>query len=93
MDVEAILTEFEAALAQQVGMSGDDETLQQIAPQYGLFYQRQTETGSEAAYLVDHTGRSFLIDRDGRLRVSYAYGTDSDILADGIRQLMSEDGA
>ena len=73
-----------------LGMSGDDETLQRIAPQYGLFYERQTDTGSEAAYLVDHTGRSFLIDREGRLRVSYAYGTDSDVLADGIRRLMNE---
>jgi protein SCO1/2 len=74
-----------------LGMSGDDETLHRIAPQYGLYYERQTDTGSEAAYLVDHTGRSYLIDRDGRLRISYAYGTDSEVLADGIRQLMSED--
>lgn len=93
-DSVAVMTEYLNRFDPEfVGMSGDDETLQRIGTQYGLFYQHQTETGSEAAYLVDHTGRSFLIDRDGRLRVSYAYGTDSDILANGIQQLADEDGA
>lgn len=70
-----------------VGMSGDDETLQAIALQFGLVYERQNLKG-QSSYSVDHTGRSYLIDPEGRLRVSYAYGTEAEIIADGLNELM-----
>lgn len=74
-----------------IGMSGNDETLQAIAPSFGLFYERNDDE-SQINYSVDHTGRSYLIDREGRLRISYAYGTEAEIIANGIRELMQQDG-
>mgnify|MGYP000853280171 CR=1 FL=1 len=74
-----------------IGMSGDDETLQAIAAPFGLFYERNNAE-SQSNYSVDHTGRSYVIDREGRLRVSYAYGTEAEIITDGLRELMQQDG-
>ena len=33
---------------------------------------------SATGYLVNHTARVYLIDRDGNLRLSYSYGTPTD---------------
>lgn len=74
-----------------IGMSGDDETLQAIAAPFGLFYERNNAE-AQTNYSVDHTGRSYVIDREGRLRISYAYGTEAEIITDGIRELMQQDG-
>ncbi|MBI5671478.1 MAG: SCO family protein [Chloroflexi bacterium] len=73
-----------------IGLSGDDETLARIGPEYGLFYERRADTGSQANYLVDHTTRTYLVDPNGLLRVTYAYGTEPDIIAESIRQQMEK---
>ncbi|NWG16969.1 MAG: SCO family protein [Chloroflexi bacterium] len=69
-----------------IGLSGDDETLARIGPEYSLFYERRTDTGSGADYLIDHTTRSYLVDPEGRLRVSFAFGTEPEIVAESIRR-------
>lgn len=69
-----------------IGLSGDDETLAEIGEPFGLYYQRREEEG--ANYSVDHTGRSFLLDQQGDLIMSFAYGTDAEVIADGVRQMM-----
>ena len=71
-----------------IGMSGDDEILAEIGEPFGLFYQRWEEDGSN--YPVDHTGRSFLLDPQGNLVMSFAYGTDATVIADGVRQMMRQ---
>ena len=69
-----------------IGMSGDDEILAEIGEPFGLYYQRWEAEGEN--YPVDHTGRSFLLDPQGNLIMSFAYGTDAEVIADGIRQMM-----
>lgn len=73
-----------------IGLSGDDETLTRIGTEYSLFYERRTDTGSQASYLVDHTTRTYLIDPNGLMRVTYAYGTEPEIIAESIRQQMEK---
>lgn len=68
-----------------IGLSGDDVTLAQIRPDYGFVYERRTDTGSAAAYLVDHSTRSYLIDPQMRLRTTYGYATDPVAIAEDIR--------
>jgi protein SCO1/2 len=41
------------------------------------------------SYFVQHTSPSFLIDRDGYLRVVYFYGTDAQQMAAGIRTILN----
>lgn len=87
-----------------IGMTGDEATLRQMGAEYGLLFQQETisvdhdhEEGNEHQhveeldsdnYFVEHTSPSFLIDRDGYLRLVYFYGTDTDAIAEGIRQVL-----
>ncbi|MBL8146385.1 MAG: SCO family protein [Anaerolineae bacterium] len=68
-----------------IGFSGDDVTLAGIQPDYGFYYQRRLGTGSQAEYVVDHSTRSYLLDRAGRLRSSFTYDTSPEAIADALR--------
>lgn len=88
-DTPEVLADYLARFDTEfIGMAGDDETLQQIGPQYNLFYELPANVDSQANYAVDHTGRSYVIDPVGQLRISYAYGTEAEIIAAGIQELM-----
>ncbi len=58
-----------------VGFSPDDATLSRIQPDYDFYYERRLDEGTQAIYTVDHSTRSYLLDRDGVLRASFAYNT------------------
>jgi protein SCO1/2 len=66
------LANFDTAF---IGFSADDATLSRIQPDYGFYYERRLDTGTQAVYTVDHSTRSYLLDRDGVLRASFAYQT------------------
>lgn len=66
-----------------IALSGDDETLNQISPDFGLYYKRPQTTSS--FYLVEHTARLFLIDPQGHLVMSFAYGTPTDVIVDALQ--------
>lgn len=85
-----------------IGLVGDEQTLAQIGAEYGLYFDRETinvehthEDGEvhihdyeDENYFVQHTSPSFLIDRDGYLRLVYFYGTEPEVIAEGIRQML-----
>jgi protein SCO1 len=71
-----------------IGLSGDDEELDRIAPDYNLYYQRREHASSQAGYLVDHTSSKFLIDPQGRLIRIYSFTTGPEIIASEIRALL-----
>lgn len=73
-----------------IGLQGDEATLRKIGKEYGLYYQKQPVAGTSAAYLIDHSAASYLIDGQGRLRIVYSYGTTPDIIAAGVRGLLKE---
>jgi protein SCO1 len=69
-----------------IGLSGTDEVLAEIGEPFGLQYQRREDQGE--AYSVEHTGRSFLLNSQGDLIRSFAYGTDAEAMATGVLQAM-----
>jgi protein SCO1/2 len=74
-----------------MGLSGDLETITQIATQYGVFFQKRP-FGSEGGYLVDHTATLMLVDAKGYLRVIYPYdaqGALAGAMADDIRYILT----
>ena len=95
------LGQFDAGF---IGMTGDEATLRRIGAAFGLLFQQETvsvahehEEGyahhhgddlDAENYFVQHTSPSFLIDRDGYLRLVYFYGTEPDIITEGIRQIL-----
>lgn len=66
-----------------VGLTGTPEELQTMFDAYGIYAAKVLLEDSAAEYTMEHTARVFLVDQDGRLRLSYAFGTpDEDILQD-----------
>jgi protein SCO1/2 len=71
-----------------IGLTGSADELAQVWRDYGIFVEKVALDGSAQDYTVTHTARVFVIDADGRLRLSYSFGTPyEDILAD-IRALL-----
>lgn len=65
-----------------IGLSGSQEELQKIWTGYGIF-RAETDTETALGKVINHTVRLYLIDFNGNLRLSYAYGTPyQDVLHD-----------
>ena len=57
-----------------VGLSGKLDDLQKVWQDYGV-YREVVQGTSAAGYIVDHTARVTLIDRQGNMRVSFGFAT------------------
>ena len=101
-DTPDVLTQYLGQFDTEfVGMMGDETTLRQMGAEYGLMFQQETvnvghehEHGhdhnlDDENYFVQHTSPSFLIDRDGYLRLVYFYGTQPEVIVEGIRQVLN----
>jgi protein SCO1/2 len=90
-DTPELLARYLAAFDPSfVGVQGDDVTLRRIGKEYGLYYQKQTPEGTSAAYLVDHSSPTYLVDADGQLRTIFSYGTPPETIAEGVRGILAE---
>lgn len=67
-----------------VGFAPDDIILSRIQPDYGFYYERRMDTGTQAIYSVDHSTRSYLLDPNGVLRASFAYDTHPQDIANAL---------
>lgn len=74
---------------QIVGLTGGLEELQPVWQAYGIGQEIQGEKSS-AGYLVAHSSRTYVIDRQGRLRASYAFGTPLEDIESDLRYLLKE---
>lgn len=72
-----------------IGLSGDETTLRQIAPEYGLYYQHREIEGSQAGYFVDHTVVTYLLDREARLVKIYSHQVEPDTIGDDLAAMLA----
>lgn len=72
-----------------VGLSGTESELAEVWKDYGVF-RENVEGNSAAGYLVNHTARVTLIDRNGNLRLSYAFDTPVDNIVHDLKLLLKE---
>lgn len=70
-----------------VGLSGDPETIDAVGKPFGLYYY-QHEGSAASGYLIDHTARFFLLDREGNVILSYAHETPLDDLFRDVEYLI-----
>jgi protein SCO1/2 len=70
-----------------VGLSGSVEELQSIWTNYGV-YREKAETDSALGYIVNHTARTYLIDADGNLRLSYGFQTPVEDIVSDLKTLL-----
>lgn len=72
-----------------IGLSGTESELADVWRDYGVF--RETMEGTSAAgYLVNHTARVSMIDKDGNLRLSYAFNTPVDSIVHDLKLILKE---
>lgn len=73
-----------------IGLQGNAETLARIQPQFNFWYEFVPQAGNSSNYSVDHSARTYLIDPQGQLRITYSFGTERDVLVNSIRQVVQQ---
>ncbi len=73
-----------------VGLSGTRQELEKVWQDYGVFVAQNDPENSSGGYLVDHTARTYVIDSKGYLRLTYPFGTQSEVMRQDILHLLRE---
>ncbi|MBE0411434.1 MAG: SCO family protein [Anaerolineales bacterium] len=73
-----------------LGLSGERYELEKVWESF-FVYQEKVDAGSEAGYLVDHTSRVYLVDKQGELRLTFHFGTTSNEMAEDIIYLLGRE--
>ena len=71
-----------------LGLYGDAEATERAAREFKIFYQKQPLKGTRS-YSVDHSAGTYIIDRQGRLRLFARYGAGAPALLHDIRMLLA----
>jgi protein SCO1/2 len=73
-----------------IGLSGTESELAEVWNDYGIF--REIEQGTSAAgYLINHTARVTLIDRQGNLRVSFGFDASVEDILHDVKLVLKQD--
>jgi len=72
------------------GLSGSPNTLAQVYNAYGVYVQKQESDNSALGYLVDHTGRLFVVDRAGNFRLTFPFGFERERIVQDLTYLIQE---
>lgn len=70
-----------------IGLSGQFSELEPIWNGYSIV-REEVESDSAFGMIINHTARSFLVDRQGNLRLTYAYQTPINDIVHDIRLLL-----
>ena len=85
--LKAYLANFDATF---VGLTGSRSELESVWKAYGV-YQAKQETSSAAGYTVDHTARTYAIDKQGFLRLTYPFEMERKAILEDVRHLITEE--
>jgi protein SCO1/2 len=80
------LDNFDARI---IGLTGDTSTLEDVWANYGVFAEKR-DVGSAAGYLVDHTARLYVVDKQGYLRLTYPFGFEIEGIIGDVKHLVDE---
>lgn len=72
-----------------IGLTGSMRELTEVWQSYGVV-REVTEDGTTRGYLVSHSSRIYLVDTEGFLRLTYAFGTPLDDMLLDVRYLLNE---
>jgi protein SCO1/2 len=74
-----------------IGLTGDETTLRKMIYEFdGMFEKQLPRPDNPKSYVVAHTSFTYLLDADGRLRITYAFGTPIDTIARDVRALLKD---
>jgi protein SCO1/2 len=88
-DTPQVLANYVAAFDPAiVGLTGTPDELAAVRQAYGVFAEKEATDESAEGYMMNHTARVFLVDTEGQLRLSYAFGTPPGDIVQDIRHLL-----
>jgi protein SCO1/2 len=70
-----------------LGLTGTAGQLEAVRKAYGVTAHKRVVAGTSAAYLVDHSALIYVVDREGRLRLMFPFGTSIDDMTHDIKLL------
>ncbi len=70
-----------------LGLYGDAEATERAAKEFKVYYRKQPAQGG--GYSVDHSAGTFILDREGRLRLYAQHGLGPAVLLHDIRLLLA----
>jgi protein SCO1/2 len=71
-----------------IGLTGTPDELADVRQAYGIVAEKEILESSAANYIINHTARIFLVDAEGRLKLSYSFGTPPDDILQDIHHLL-----
>jgi len=71
-----------------IGLRGDEPQTELVKNEYGVVANRVEYPDSATKYLMDHTSLIYVIDAEGRLRLTYTYGTDPAMIVKDMQYLL-----
>jgi protein SCO1/2 len=72
-----------------VGLTGEKAEIDAAGAPFGVYYEKE-EGSAATGYLMSHTTRVYLLDREQNARVAYALDADVDAIAADIHFLLNE---
>jgi len=72
-----------------LGLSGDAAATQRAAKEFKIFYEKRPGS-TPSSYTVDHSGQSYVIDPQGRLRLFVRHDRIAQDLAEDLRAILRE---
>jgi protein SCO1 len=72
-----------------LGLHGTPEQVARVAQDFKIVYRKHTEPGAED-YLIDHSAGSYLLDRQGRLRVYLPFNSKPADIAHDLDLVLRE---
>lgn len=69
------------------GLTGTEDELKPVYEEFGIFRQKVQFSKSAVGYVVDHSTAMLLLDREGRIRVTFSYDADPDEIVHDVRRL------
>ena len=72
-----------------LGLRGDLDATRRVAKEFKIFYEKR-QGGAPGVYTVDHSGQSYVLDAQGRLRLFVRHDRIAQDLAEDLRTLLKE---
>jgi protein SCO1/2 len=88
-DTSEVMSEYVSAFHQRIiGLTGEQQQLEDVFSAYDIVAEKEFLANSAVGYVMNHTTRVFLVDREGRLRLSYPFGTIAEDMVADIEYLL-----
>ena len=89
-DTAEVLAKYVPAFdARFLGLYGDAAATQRAAKEFKIFYEKRPGS-APGAYSVDHSGQSYVLDPQGRLRLFVRHDRIAQDLAEDLRKLLKD---